>query len=194
MRWDESGYLEFDKKSDALTTPLFGENDITKELFQIAWQNGINDDDLLGEKGSMKPLYKYNATASESTIYIWAHGNTMPNVIAAGNQSKTPAQTLDFLIMLGMKLEHAGTIAVWSCWSGAPNGFCHALAIACYQRGYRSLTVAGPRLVTGSLIKGYPRVVGKTPKQGEVCHEVNGEKRQTVKDDLTTFTTDQQLN
>lgn len=161
LSWDDNDHLEFNKTSDYLTTPLFGKNDITTELLQIAFQNGINESDLLGNKGELSPAYKHSPTAKNSAIYIWAHGNRLPNAIGAGKDTKTPAETLEFLIQLGLRKEHAGTIVVWSCWSAAPKGFAHALALQCYRQGYRDLTIAGSIPLTGTMLHLHPLVFAK---------------------------------
>ncbi len=158
MHWDSEGRLVFKKSTDFLTTPFHGKNDITQEVLQMAQMSGIGDEYMLDKKDALGPEYKTGSTLPDSNIYIWAHGNIFMDKIGAGDEVKTPAQTLEALIWLGLKSTHSGTIVVWSCWSASEKGFCPALAKECYSRGYRSLTVTGSKLVTGSLINGFPTV------------------------------------
>lgn len=194
MYWDDAGALKFDKSSDLITTPFFGDNDITHELVSLAFNNGIGEDCILAGTEELADLYKYNPTGAGTTIYLWAHGNRSRAAIGVGGSQKSPDQVLTFLEDAGLKKGHTGDICIWSCWGGVLDGFCHAFAMRCRTRGYRSLSVWGSRFVTGTMVFKHPLTLGSETLRALAVEgvkpadlDVKGEFRVTKMDDLNLF-------
>lgn len=122
MYWDDTGALKFDKSSDLITTPFFGDNDITHELVSLAFNNGIGEDCILAGTEELADLYKYNPTGAGTTIYLWAHGNRSRAAIGVGGSQKSPDQVLTFLEDAGLRKGHTGDICIWSCWGAFSTG------------------------------------------------------------------------
>jgi hypothetical protein len=194
MHFDRNGQLKFRRSSDFITTPFFGDNDITHELEQILRINGISEDNVLTGPSDLAAITRYQPTASETTIYVWAHGNRHRNAIGGGNARKSPDELLDFLKEVGVQTTFAGDICIWSCWSGVLDGFCHAFALRCRARGFLSLSVWGSRFVTGTMVNLRPLILGSELLRALAVEgvrpadlEVKGEPRPTTRNDLNVF-------
>lgn len=194
MNFGNSGHLKFSKSDDFITTPFLGNNDITQEISQIMWHNGLGSDNFLSNPKDLAPITKYRPTADGTTIYVWAHGNRHRDVIAAGNTRLTPDEVLDFLVKVGIKTSFAGDICIWSCWAGVLDGFCHALALRCRARGFLALSVWGNRFVTGTMLGKKPLTLGSELLRAldvegikPAALDLKGQFRPTTLNDLNLF-------